>query len=330
MKYFATVALLLIVAIGCASGQSSAEDAQNDRWALVSISVASMRSEHAHASEMETQALMGTPLRVLKEDGSWYYVECPDGYTAWIPSTSLEIKSAAELDAWRDSKRYIVTSPYEVRTYRSANAKTPRDVVCDLVGGCIISIPEREAMPEKEAMPENGRLEVVLPDGRTAFVDSVALQPIEEWAAQDFDANLILDTAYSLLGVPYLWGGTSSKAMDCSGLSKLCYFANGIILLRNASQQAVSGMHINAEDWRDYIAGDLVFFDNDKGKVVHVAIYDRDGMVVHASGSVVCNSLDPNASSYIARHLHHAVRIQGMEDTPGIIRARNHAWYFNN
>ncbi len=294
-----------------------------DRWAQVRLSAASLRTRGAHAGEMATQALMGTPLRVLQSGGDWWRVQTPDGYIAYIPSSSVVEKTPAQMRAWRGAKRFIVTSLDQVKAYNSPTATGPRDVVTDLVNGCIVTIPE--------GRPNivNRRYHIELPDGREAYVDASALKNIDQWAAQTFNPELILDVAYSLEGTPYLWGGTSTKAVDCSGLAKTAYFANGIILMRDASQQALTGTRIEAENWRDCRAGDLLFFGTRAGKVTHVAIYDSNGDYVHSSGRVKRNSVDPTSPSYLTTPFLHSVRIGGNEGTRGITRAAEHPWYYN-
>ncbi len=294
-----------------------------DHWAQVRLSAASLRTRGAHAGEMATQALMGTPLRVLQSGGDWWRVQTPDGYIAYIPSSSVVEKTPAQMRAWRGAKRFIVTSLDQVKAYNSPTATGPRDVVTDLVNGCIVTIPE--------GRPNivNRRYHIELPDGREAYVDASALKNIDQWAAQTFNPELILDVAYSLEGTPYLWGGTSTKAVDCSGLAKTAYFANGIILMRDASQQALTGTRIEAENWRDCRAGDLLFFGTRAGKVTHVAIYDSNGDYVHSSGRVKRNSVDPTNPSYLTTPFLHSVRIGGNEGTRGITRAAEHPWYYN-
>ena len=294
-----------------------------DRWAQVRLSAASLRTRGAHAGEMATQALMGTPLRVLQSGGDWWRVQTPDGYIAYIPSSSVVEKTPAQMRAWRGAKRFIVTSLDQVKAYNSPTATGPRDVVTDLVNGCIVTIPE--------GRPNivNRRYHIELPDGREAYVDTSALKNIDQWAAQTFNPELILDVAYSLEGTPYLWGGTSTKAVDCSGLAKTAYFANGIILMRDASQQALTGTRIEAANWRDCRAGDLLFFGTRAGKVTHVAIYDSNGDYVHSSGRVKRNSVDPTNPSYLTTPFLHSVRIGGNEGTRGITRAAEHPWYYN-
>lgn len=294
----------------------------SDKWAQVRIPAASLRTGGRHAAEMATQAVLGTPLRVL-ETGEWWRVQTPDGYIAYVPSTSVVAKTPAEMDAWRKAKRFIVTDPYQIRVYTNPTTKGLREVVTDLVNGCIV------AAVEAEPVVTEGRYYVELPDGRRGYVDAISVTPIEEWAAQDFNPDQILDIAYSMEGTPYLWGGTSTKALDCSGLAKVSYFSNGIILMRDASQQALTGTRIEAEDWRTCQPGDLLFFGNAQtGKVTHVAIYDHDGNYVHSSGRVKRNSVDPSSPSYLTTPFLHAVRIAGNEGTRGITQARNHPWYF--
>lgn len=293
----------------------------SDQWAQVRLSAASLRGEGRHAAEMVTQGVMGMPLRVLSTGGEWWRVQTPDGYISYVPSSSVVTKTPAEMEQWRKSNRLIVTAPYQTRVYVSPTANGVRDVVTDAVLGNIFVATGDNS---------DGRLGVELPDGRKGYIDADAVENFSEWATQDFNPEQILDVAYSMEGTPYLWGGTSVKAIDCSGLAKVSYFSNGLILMRDASQQALTGTRIEAKDWRDCQAGDLLFFGNAKtGRVTHVAIYDHDGNYVHSSGRVKRNSVDPQSPAYLTTPFLHAVRIHGNEGTKGITRVRDHGWYFN-
>lgn len=295
----------------------------SDKFGLVSIPVASLRTRGAHAGEMATQAVMGTPVRILDNKGGWMRVQTPDGYIAYVPDSSVATMTKERFDAWRgDDTRLVAVNLWQSHAFRTSQAGGPRDVVTDIVLGTIV---ERDPAQQ----PRDGRIAVILPDGRRGWVNSDEFTDIRSWADQPFDIDRILDTAYSLEGSPYLWGGTSIKSVDCSGLVKVSYLNNGIILRRDASQQALTGKRLSAKDWPHYQAGDLMFFGNaSTGRVTHVAIYDHDGMYVHSSGRVKRNSVDPSSPSYLYSPLH-SVRIHGCEGTEGITRAIDHPWYFN-
>ncbi len=293
-----------------------------DSTALVSIPVVTLRTRGAHAAEVATQAVMGTPVRLLEYKGGWWRVQTPDGYIAWSPDSSVKPITRERAAGWRSSdKRYVVKELWQTRAYTTPTAKGPRDVVTDLVLGAIV-----EADP---ATLTDGRVQITLPDGRRGWADFASLQPIAEWAGQPFDAQKILDTAYSLEGSPYLWGGTSVKSVDCSGLVKVSYLNNGIILRRDASQQALTGRRMDGMDTGSFRAADLLFFGNkDTGRVTHVGLYDSNSRYVHSSGRVKRNSLDPASPDYLYSPLS-ATRIDGSQGTDGIVRAIDHPWYFN-
>lgn len=293
-----------------------------DSMGLVRIPVASLRTRGAHAGEMATQAVMGTPVRILTEHNEWLRIQTPDGYIAWVPNSSVVAKTADEVAVWRaNSRRLVVTNLWQTRAYYQPTAAGPRDVVTDLVLGAIVEADTTQA-------PIGGRIAIILPDGRKAWADAADFTAIEAWADQAFDAVKILDTAYSLEGSPYLWGGTSNKSVDCSGLAKVSYYNNGIILRRDASQQALTGTRLEADAWPEYQPADLMFFGNSTtGRVTHVAIYDHDGRYIHSSGRVKRNSVDPQSPDYLYSPLH-SVRIHGMEGTDGITRVIDHPWYF--
>lgn len=283
------------------------------RWAIVKLGLASLRCEGDHAAEMATQAIMGTPVKVLEYD-DWCRVVTPDDYISYVPANSLDFKTDAQMAAWRNSERYVVTS------YCTRLVTEPKgdETVTELTLGCILEYKGQK----------NGWVNLVTPDGREGFVEKESVQPLNTWKLQEFNADLIEKTARRMMGSGYLWGGTTTKVTDCSGLSKISYFANGIILQRDASQQALTGTKFN--DYHDAKLGDLLFFGNSKtGRVTHVGIYLRDGKYIHCSGQVKINSLDPTAPDYLYSTLSIS-RIDGMIGTKGITTVAKHNWYFDN
>lgn len=290
-------------------------------WALVKLSVASLRTAGKHSAEMATQAIMGTPVKLLEQEGDWFRAQTPDKYIAYIPANSIWQLTSAEFDAWRKSKRYIVTAYQSELTslfqLLSQNGE-PKGTISDLVQGNILEFKN----------DEKGKIRLATPDGREGYIDAADAQELGEWADQPFSAEKIEQTANRMMGSGYLWGGTSTKMTDCSGLTKICYFANGIIIERDASQQALNGEIFAPDQWKNAQLGDLLFFGNAKGRVVHVGIYLFNGEYIHCSGQVKINSLNPQAPHYLSTPLVSISRVNGKIGTHGITAVKKHKWYF--
>jgi cell wall-associated NlpC family hydrolase len=100
----------------------------------------------------------------------------------------------------------------------------------------------------------------------------------------------IKETAYLFLNAPYLWGGRSPFGIDCSGFTQLVYKLNGYKLPRDARQQVELGSPLSFVEEAE--AGDLAFFDNEEGNIVHVGIILENQQIIHASGSVRIDKFD--------------------------------------
>ena len=144
-----------------------------------------------------------------------------------------------------------------------------------------------------------------------------------------------------MLGVPYLWGGTSTKGVDCSGFTKMSYFLNGIVLPRDASQQALVGEKIDIyEDdivnidkcIKNLMPGDLLFFASDKKtlRVTHTGIYIGNGQFIQAAGLVRINSMISGSANYDdfqSRTLVSARRMLNSIGESEITRVDQHPYY---
>ncbi|MCM1293728.1 MAG: C40 family peptidase [Bacteroides sp.] len=295
------VAMFVLIAM---SGVCCAESA----WGLVNVSVANLRAEPSHASEMETQVVYGTPVEILDSVDEWLYVNVPDGYKAYVTASSLTRRSHAQMAEWRSSHRLIFTDVLPAVILKDSTAvATPGNVLSDVT---LCSIFEGEINPGARFA------EVRLPDGRTGFLPAASVADFRSWSSGEPSVDEILSAAQALNGTPYLWGGASSKAVDCSGLTQLCYlFGARCLLPRNASQQATVGEEIDFTDPSRLQPGDLLFFGNgESAKITHVAISQGGSRYIHASGRVYISSFDPADPLYIPRRVIKSVRILGIAD----------------
>lgn len=292
-------------------------------FGLINLSVANHRSAPSHSAELVTQSLLGTPVKILKKKNGWYFVQTPDKYISWVDNGGIYPITPDELKLWKNTQRLVFTG-LTTTVYETGKMEQP---VSDVVLGAIL-----------EKAGENRRtFQVKLPDNRQGFVDRENWISFEQFANQaGVDSAGIVKQAKKLKGRPYLWGGTSCNAMDCSGFTKTVYFMNGIILARDASLQTRHGNLIEtSENFSELNPGDLLFFgrkatDEEQAKVTHVGISLGGTEFIHASGRVKMNSLHPDSANFSAFRRNsfiRARRIQGAEGTPGITKISEHPWY---
>ena len=283
--------------------------------ALASLSVSNLRLHPDHTSEMVSQVMMGTPMKVLKSKGSWYRVQTPENYIAWIDSGGLRRYSPTEMEHWKKSDRYL----FNLLSGYAYDAPTLKgNIVSDLVLGDLFEV---EAKAHRF-------LRIRMPDGRIGYVRKADCLSYGDWSKSQPNTQSILSFARQMTGFPYLWGGTSSKAIDCSGLVKLAYYSQGIILARDASQQARYGEPIDFNDRNKMQPGDLLFFGRSAEHITHVGIFQGNGYFIHASGRVNIGSIDPGDPKYNpARKIVAARRITNYLNTKGVVRVKDHPWY---
>lgn len=265
----------------------------NETGGLVTISVANFRSQPHHRAELATQALMGTPVKLLKRHRGWYLAQTPDQYLAWVDGGAIQRTDSTTLVKWMNEQRFIYTRPFGI-LFEDSAMTTP---LSDLVYGDIAILKSRTA----------GNVQLLLPDGRRGYMPLADGMEYEAWrASRDHSAANLVSAARSMLGLPYLWGGTSFKGVDCSGFTKTVFLMNGMVLPRDASQQARLGELVDtAAGWSLLQPGDLLFFGSPEkdGKpelVTHVGMWIGNGEFIHSSGMVHIASLQPGRSNYDA------------------------------
>lgn len=298
--------------------------AANFGWALPRVSVVCVREAPGHASELGSQVVMGTPLKVLANDGTWPKVETPEGYHGFVISNSLSQLDDEAFDAWRRAKRVVVSSFDQTYVYACVDSVSGlKSRVADVVNGSVLEVVDLDGSSAVAGTTVN----VKLPDGRVGYISATDVMPIEEWANESVDFHKAIEFAQSLMGTPYLWGGTSTKAMDCSGLTKLVLLAQGVILPRNASQQAKMGVAIDVANTNAFEPGDLLFFGNaSTGRVNHVGMSLGGNRFIHCSGRVMESSLDPHDTDYIELSLLAVRRLRNADLSR--LNVKNNSFYF--
>lgn len=261
-------------------------------FGIINLSVANIRSEAKHPAELATQALLGTCVNVLKENNGWYLIQTPDKYIAWVDDDGVQLVDENELKNWKNSDKIIITKDYSAIS-KEPKVESPK--ISDVVLGDIL----------KKVKVVGNYTKVEFPDGRIGFIQSNHTFAYDKWFnSAEANESTIVNTAYDFMGLPYLWGGTSLKGVDCSGFTKTVYFMNGVLLPRDASQQVHIGELVDTKDNFDNLKpGDLLFFgrkdsNTEKEKVTHVAIYIGDMQYIHSAGRVRINSFAKEAADF--------------------------------
>lgn len=293
--------------------------------ALVNNSVSSIRAEPSHKAEIVNQALLGWPLRIFKKEKGWYLVQTPNHYLGWINAEDIVEIDSAQLIDYQIADKKIFLKQYG---FSYLQPDVASQTVTDLVVGCILPVVENL----------NGFDKVQYPDGRTAYVNSSELELISVIFNKEPIGEELVKTAKKFMGIPYLWGGFSSKAIDCSGFTSIIYFLNGYVLQRDASQQIQYGQEITREfEYKDLELGDLLFFgrratDSLPEKVTHVGMYIGDSEFIHASGKVKINSMDSTRTNYSPGYLKRfikTVRVIGHANDYSIQKTTKNEFYKN-
>jgi gamma-D-glutamyl-L-lysine dipeptidyl-peptidase len=230
---------------------------------VCNLTVIPLRKEASHQSEMVSQVLFGEHFEIIERSGLWCRVKLAyDGYEGWVSSVQFE--------------------PIDLQEFAKLN-KEQYCVSFDLVQimlheNSLFSIVLGSSMPHFK--DHTCRL------GRTAFRFEGNVKCPEKLQT----TKGIVENAYMYLHSPYLWGGRTPFGIDCSGYTQMVYKLAGIRLKRDAWQQAEQGSLIHLVD--EARPGDLAFFDNEEGRIVHVGVILPNNQIIHASGKVRIDSLD--------------------------------------
>ena len=218
-----------------------------------------LRAGPSHKTEMLSQILFGEKYSVTDKAGSWIKIETFfDKYQGWIDMGHLQHSPVEESSGGRVLNRSLLC-------YKNDKTKLV------LEPGCEIFNPDFKAMGFSA--------------GNNKYTTG------GEFSDNFISTNdTVTDLAMKFINSPYIWGGRIPSGIDCSGLTQLVYKIKGIPIPRDSWRQSEAGKTIDFID--QAVAGDLVFFDNEKGKISHVGMILSRGLVIHASGRVRIDSID--------------------------------------
>lgn len=232
-------------------------------YAVCPLSVIPIRSSASDKSEMVSQLLFGETVELMEQRGNWVKVRCLwDNYLGWT-----------------DRKQLKAISAEEIQLYQKNHALS-----LELFQG---------AMSQNYSLPIT--IGATLPrfDGLKFHLNGSSFtfsgQTIEPKANQQ-SSKLLLKIARRYLYAPYLWGGRSPLGIDCSGFTQMAFKMIGIPVPRDAAQQVESGRLIDFIEQSQ--PGDLAFFENNKGRIIHVGILLPEQQIIHASGQVRIDRID--------------------------------------
>ena len=229
-------------------------------FGICNLAIVPVRSEPSDRSEIVTQLLFGEHIEILERQNQWARIKIQfDDYEGWVDSKQYQVISEANYNQL--SKEAIILNA-DLIDYISA----PDNLLLPIPLGASLSF-----LNNSEINTSNFEFEGTKTSG---------LKP----------KSALINTAFMYLNAPYLWGGKTPFGIDCSGFTQMVYKLNGYKIHRDASQQALEGEPLSFIEESE--VGDLAFFDNEEGKIIHVGIIMDNNYIIHASGKVRVDRLD--------------------------------------
>ena len=229
-------------------------------FGICNLAMIPLRFEATDRSEIVSQVLFGEHFEILEQLKQWSFIKMQyDGYEGWIDSKQFQLISESSFNQL--SAEAIILNA-DLIEYITA----PNNLLIPIPLGSSLSF-----IHHSEINISNFDFEGTKISGEKT-------------------KESLINTAFMYLNAPYLWGGKTPFGIDCSGFTQMVYKLNGYKLLRDASQQSTQGEALSFIEESE--PGDLAFFDNEEGKIIHVGIIMDDNYIIHASGKVRVDRLD--------------------------------------
>jgi hypothetical protein len=229
-------------------------------FGICNLAIIPLRLEPSDKSEIVSQVLFGEHFEIIEQLKQWSRIKMQfDDYEGWVDSK--QYKTISETNFKQLSEEAIILNGDLVDYITDHN-----NLLIPIPLGASISFLSNSEINTSNYNFEGTKISGVKPKSE------------------------LIRTAFMYLSAPYLWGGKNPFGIDCSGFTQMVYKLNGYKLLRDAPQQAKQGEALSFIEESE--PGDLAFFDNDEGNIIHVGIIMEDNYIIHASGKVRIDRLD--------------------------------------
>ncbi|TRX00824.1 C40 family peptidase [Flavobacterium gawalongense] len=229
-------------------------------FGICNLAIIPLRFEPSDRSEIVSQVLFGEHFEILEQLKQWSRIKMQyDDYEGWIDSKQFQLISESSFNQLSEDAIILNADLIEYIT-------APNNLLIPIPLGSSISFLNYNDINTSNFDFEGTKISGIKPK------------------------EGLINTAFLYLNAPYLWGGKTPFGIDCSGFTQMVYKLNGYKLLRDASQQATQGEPLSFIEESE--PGDLAFFDNEEGNIIHVGIIMEDNYIIHASGKVRIDRLD--------------------------------------
>ena len=236
-------------------------------FGISELSIVPVRKDPSHRTEMLTQILFGERFRIIDKIKEWSYIELLfDGSHGWVENSSRKELNIEEYNILTDNEPVILPG---------ISVAQSKDLP---------QLSEITLMPGSEIYGLTGKKDGFSFMGKNYKLDNSI--EIKSGTTRDN----IIETAKTYMNSPYLWGGKSPCGTDCAGYVQMVYKINGISLPRDVAEQPGKGITLSFVE--EAQPGDLAFFDDDRGQIIHVGLLLEKNRIIHASDTVRIDKFD--------------------------------------